>query len=284
MTVRNWQRRVGLTLIELVVVLVILAVLAALLIPRVTGLTTQAITSSDATNINEVNRAVSLFETRYGFSPTGQDALLTGPATGAFFSPFHSNIQIGTSATSGGTDPMLPSLYPLTLSANQLDSLKAVKITSVHYNVVGSGNARPSDSATSFRSLAAGDQLAGLMVPLNTGTTPAWAGHGTTFPDRAFNINPFNGGAHSSSAFVVFGVGNQGSLRGTTLVESPVCQSADPLKNYARVMIVYRLPAASSATKAEFPAQFVGAFSPTGTSINDNITTYNYTDKPLKDR
>ncbi len=286
MTVRNWQRRVGLTLIELVVVLVILSVLAALVIPRIGNISGQANAATSGPVIAEVNRAVLLYENRYGKSPSGQDGLLTGPTTGTLFSPMHSGIQIGTSATQGGADPAKPSLYPLTLSPNQLASLNAAGITSVHYNVPGSGNGRPSDSATDHETLTTSTQLAGLMIP-TTSTTPAWTGHGTTFPDRAFNINPFNGGRHVSSAtvagsaFVVFGVGNQGSLRGTTLIESPIVNAANPATNYARVMIVYRIPAASSLTTAEFPAQYIGAFSPDGTSINDNIYNFNTSDKPL---
>ncbi|MBL8825575.1 MAG: prepilin-type N-terminal cleavage/methylation domain-containing protein [Planctomycetaceae bacterium] len=284
MTVRHWQRRAGLTLIELVVVLVILAVLAALVIPRVAGLTGQANAATDATHINEVNRAALLQEAKSGGEkgPDGADGLLTGPATGAFFSPFHSGIQIGTSATSGGSDPMLPSLYPLTLVANQLASLNAAGISFVHYNVPNSGDKRPSDSGTSYRALAVGDQVAGLMIPQAsfsaTTTTPAWTTHGSTFPDRAFNLNPFNAGDHASSAFVVFGVGQPCQLRGDTMLDAPIVQSANPEVNYARVLIVYRVPKAGGSSDR---AQYVGSFNPDGTCLNDNITDAEKANKGL---
>ncbi len=119
------------------------------------------------------------------------------PATGAFVATLHPNLQRGTDAVTGGSDANLPSLYPLTLAANQVTSLNNIGIKFLHYNVAGSGDGRPSDSGTAFRFLATGDQVAGLMIPLNTGTTPAWTGHGTTFPDRAFNLNPFNAGGHA---------------------------------------------------------------------------------------
>jgi prepilin-type N-terminal cleavage/methylation domain-containing protein len=283
MTVRNWQRRVGLTLIELVVVLVILAVLATLIVPRLGGLTDQANAATDATQINEVNRAALLLEVRNEgkfapVGPNGADGLLTGAATGAFLASIHPNVQRGSDAVTGGTDPMLPSLYPLTLTANQLTSLNNAGITFLHYNVAGSGDARPSDSGTAFKFLAVGDQVAGLNIPLNSGTTPAWTGHGTTFPDRAFNLNPFNGGAHTKGAYVVFGLGQPCKLRGDAMLDAPIVYAAKPEVNYARILFVYRIPVAGTEV---FKAQYVGAFSPDGTCINDNVSNFDKSSKGL---
>jgi hypothetical protein len=53
--------------------------------------------------------------------------------------------------------------------------------------------------------------------------------------------------------------------------DSPVVQSASPAQYYARVLVVYRIPADTTLTKA----QFVGSFLPDGTGLNDNVNSYN---------
>lgn len=275
--VRSRSRRAALTLIELVVVLVVLSVLAALIVPRLSGVQSQANSAAGASVIADVNRAASLFENRYGSAPTGNDGLLLSNSSSAFYDKLHPNLQTTISATS---NPLLPILYPVTLNATQAASLKAAGITSAHYNDDSTGKnatGMPSDSGVNWGSVAEGKNVAGLYIPLNTGTTVAWTSHGSTFPDRAFNLNPFNAG--KTDTFVVFGVGQPGSLRGATLIESPIVQSADPTKYYARVLLVYRIP--GTGTTTSFPAQYVGAFGPDGTSINDNVRSFNNADKRL---
>lgn len=265
-------RRAGLTLLELVVVLVVLAALAALIIPRLNGVSAQAGSATSASVIGDMNRAVGLHEARYGKAANGWDGILTGP-TGSLYPKLHPDLL------NASGNVALPVLAPLTLTATQLKSLNAAGISFLHYNSEESTyTGRPSDSGVSFAFLAEGSQVCGLTVQ---GTSSGWTSHGSTFPDRALNLNPFNVGPDSGKdlSFVVFGVGQPCSLRGTTLQESPLLQAADPNQYYARMLCVYMIPGPSSTSS--FTAQFVGSFAPDGTCLNDNLIKFNSSDVPL---
>lgn len=262
MTVRNWQRRVGLTLIELVVVLVILAVLAALVIPRVSGVTTQANTSTNAAIVAEVNQAVAMFEARYENDPnkrmSGWDSLLN--SNDAFFSKLHPNLLTNPQ----NTDVTKPNLQIITLDDVQVQSLRALKITGLH-DADESRSGPPSDNSTVFRSIATGKKVVALVK------TPIAGGHGSTFIDNAFSIDQFKN--NWVNEFVVVGLGGPTALKGSTLTEVPIVQSADPTKYYARALCVFMIPPAGATTG--FRAQYVGCFLPDGTSLRTNIDSYN---------
>ncbi len=265
-------RRVAMTLIELLAVLIILAVLAAIVLPRINGVASQANAATNTAVIADMNKAISTYETRYNKSPNGWDGILTDGSSGSFYAQLHPNLQT-TQTSASAYNPILTTV---TLTDAQAASLSQAGITFLHYNS-STFTGRPSDSGTAWGLLASGKQVAGLMIPTQS-SSPAWSGHGSTFPDRAFNINPFNAGA--TDTFVVFGVGQPCSLRGATLQDSPIVQSADPSKYYARMLAVYRVPG-PSATET-FPAQFIGSFAPDGTCINDNLGRFNTVDKPLE--
>ena len=74
---RNDRRR-GLTLIELVVVMTILIALGGLLIPMFASMLTRGHTSTCATNIGEVAKAVQQYQLLYGSYPTDLDSLTDG--------------------------------------------------------------------------------------------------------------------------------------------------------------------------------------------------------------
>jgi len=271
-----WNLRVrrGLTLIELVVVIAILAILAAVIIPKLDGLTSQAGSATDAAILADLNSAVSTFESRSnGNYPNASDGLLTGGSSTEFYGKFHPNIQIqGVTAT---PNAMLPILYAVTLTETQAKSLAAAGITAAHYNTdTNNATGMPSDSGTAYAGFATGTNVAGLFIPLggfgNTPTTPPWTSHGSTFPDRAFNLSPFNHG--KTDTFVVFGLGQPGSLRGKGIHDAPLFQSANPAQYYARAFMVFRIPGPTSTTIV--PAKYVGSFAPDGSSINDNVRDY----------
>lgn len=264
-------RRFAFTLLELLVVLVIIMILAAAVLLRLNGSAAQANAAVGTSVIADINKAVSLFEAKYGKSPNGWDGILTA-STGGFYSQLNPAIQTST----GSADKSLPILQELTLTALQLKSLNDAGITFLHYNG-GTNTGQPSDSGTAFKFLATGDKVASLMIPL-TGTTPAWSGHGSTFPDRALNIHPFNKGGTES--FVVFGIGQPCSLRGSTLQEAPIVQAADPAKYYSRVFCVYMIPNGTATTG--YTAQFVGCFLPDGTAMGNNVAKFNSADVPLE--
>jgi type II secretory pathway pseudopilin PulG len=253
------ERRAALTLIELVVVMVILAALAAMVIPRFNGVTSQANTSSNASTVGDVNRAVGLYEARFGVQPKAWDSLLN--SSGSFFSKL--NPAVTTTANNWNQQI----LQVATLDANQCASLRAAGITGFH----DADEARvcpPSDNSTVFRSISAsGSVTAATLVK-----TPLVNGHGSTFIDKALGIDDKKTVTWANE-FVVFGMGGPTSVKGATMEEIPLIQSAFPAKYYARVMCVYMVPPTGSTTP--FTAQYVGCFLPDGTSLRDNIDSYN---------
>lgn len=254
------RRRVGLTLIELVVVLVILAALAALVVPRLSGVAAQSQSATNAAIVEEVNRAVGMFEARYGTDATkrlnGWDSLLN--SSDALFTKLHPNVTQSSDVTK-------PTLQIATLTTLQAQSLKDAKVTGLH-DADESRVALPSDNSTVYRNIGDGTKVVTLVK------NPVPNGHGSSFIDKAFSINQFK--SNWNNEFVVVGLGGPTALKGATLSEIPLVQSADPTKYYARVMCVFMVPGTGTSATA-FPAQYVGSFLPDGTSLRSNIDSYN---------
>lgn len=248
--------RSGLTLLELVVVLMILAALAALVIPRLSGIsdvTNSAVNSSTAA---DMNRIVATYESRFGKSPATWDGIVSG---GTLYSKLHPDLS--------------SKLSVLTLTAIQAESLTSAGVQGLMV-VDPAYTGSPSDSArTAYSPIATGLQIAKI-------TKEPWAGHGSTFLDRAFNVLPSfgpTGPVENPNEYVVLGVGLSSSLRGSQLHDAPIVPAADPTQYYARVLCVYKVPPTSSTTG--FKAQFVGAFLPDGTCINDNVNKFHESSK-----
>jgi prepilin-type N-terminal cleavage/methylation domain-containing protein len=253
----NPSRRLGLTLLELVVVVLILAVLAALVVPRLSGVVTQSNSAANAAVIDEVNRSVQLFETRFGKQPQGWDSLMN--TNGTLYSKLHPNVT-------QTADQTKPSLQIATLTDMQAASLNAAGIFGFHDAVETRTDGGPSDNSTQWHSIASGAKVVTLVkVPVTTG-------HGSTFIDKAFSIDQYK--SNWNNEYVVVGLGGPTSLKGATMSEIPLVQSANPAKYYSRVMCVYMVPGTLS-TATSFTAQFVGSFMPDGTSLRSNVDAYN---------
>jgi len=69
------RRRLGFTLVEMLLVLVILATLAAIVYPKVMGRTRQANETAVKTQINSFKTALDAFEIDNGFYPKGRNGL-----------------------------------------------------------------------------------------------------------------------------------------------------------------------------------------------------------------
>src|SRR4051812_43606226 len=74
-------QRVGLTLMELVVVMAILIALAAIVIPLMPGMLGRAERASRATNSQEIYKCIQLFQSMYSHYPNDWDALTDGGTT-----------------------------------------------------------------------------------------------------------------------------------------------------------------------------------------------------------
>lgn len=255
----NPQRR-GFTLMELLVVILILVIIAALVIPRISGATAQAHAATNATIVRDVNNAVMIHEARYGKHALGWDSLLNSDDD--FFSKLHPNLTADTPE---------PLLQIINLDANQAASLQRAGIVGFH-DAVETRVCPPSDNSTQFRFLAEGTAVTALVK------TPIADGHGSTFIDNAFNINQYKSESWDNE-FIVCGLGGPTGIKGRTLTELPLVQSADPTNYYARALCVYMVPATGS-TKT-FAAQYVGCFLPDRTSQRQNVDNFSAADVPL---
>lgn len=262
MNVREPRLRAGLTLLELVVVLVILAALAALVVPRLSGVVAQSSAATNANIVDDVNRSVGLFEARYGKQPSGWDSLLS--SSDAYFTKLHPNLTQTTDVTK-------PKLQIGTLDAGQAQSLQLAGITGFH-DADEARVAPPSDNSSVFRFLSTGKKVVMLVKDSIT------AGHGSTFIDKAFSINQYRKDGRGKQVladyeYVVVGLGGPTSIKGMTMQEIPLVQSANPVQYYARVLCVYRIPLAGATDV--FPAEYVGSFLPDGSSLRSNVDNFN---------
>lgn len=240
------KNRAGLTLLELVVVIAILAALAALIVPRLSGIRDQTDASVNMSLVGDLNRSIATYEHRFLKSPGTWDGLVP---------------QAGSTLYSRLHPELASKLTVVTLTATQAQSLIDAGITDLVV-VDPAYTGSPSDSAIDdFVTIAAGTKVPVLFKE-------AWTGHGTTFLDRAFNVQSSN-----PNEFVVLGVGMSSSLRGSAVHDAPIVQSVDPLLYYARALCVYKIP--SSADTVGFKALYVGSFLPDGTCVSDNSQKFN---------
>lgn len=248
------DKRRGLTLIELLVVLVVLAALATMVVPKLSGMANQASAATSATIISDTNTAIQSFGAKYQKEPSAWDSLLQ--SDDAINPKLHADLQA--------------MLRVVALDASQATSLTSAGIVGFHDADPARTTAMPSDNSTVYRSIASGKNVAMLVeTPIGTG------GHGSTTIDKALNLNEKGSGSpkFTNYDYLAIGLGGPTSIKGTTMSEIPlvVTPKINPMNNYCRVICVYKVPAAGATT---FPAQYVGAFLPDGTSQRDSMDKY----------
>ncbi|MEZ6108490.1 MAG: prepilin-type N-terminal cleavage/methylation domain-containing protein [Pirellulaceae bacterium] len=115
------RRRLGLTLIELVVVLSVLAAVAAILVPLIPNLLRRSHKVTDATQTAEVSKAVLTYQGLYQSYPDEWDLMTDGTSTTApSFIP-----------ADGGT-PFGGAAYIGNLTTDEVAALRRVGISNVH--------------------------------------------------------------------------------------------------------------------------------------------------------
>jgi competence protein ComGC len=246
------SRRRALTLIELVVVIAILVALSGLIIPMVQGLGFQTNAATNATVVDDVNRAIGIYATRFDAHPAGWDSLLNGSGTTSI--KVHSSLRLASPAL----------VQQLTLTAQQVESLQRSGIYHVHDSDESTGD--PNLSIETARPLATGGKV--LQLTMDTSGSSR-----RPVLDGGFRVHQFQDGDEDNE-FVVLGLGRWSSMQGASTMQVPLIQSADPTNNYARVCCVYMVPS-SSSTATVFPARYVGCFLPDGSTARDNISRYN---------
>jgi len=257
---RSPPRR-ALTLVELVVVMAILIVLSSLIVPLIQGLGFQTNAATNATVIDDVNRAMLSYAARTGNEPDNWDSLLS--TTGSRFTKLHP--ELSAHHLPNGTIVNL--LQESTLTKEQVASLNKVGI----YNVRDA-----SESST-------------VAPNLNSGTTRKLVENGKIMKLSSSGIATLGGEFQETQAgsvvpppseLIVLGLGGNVTVQGATMMQAPLIQNADPANHYARVCCVYQIPSDAAAVAAAalgqtLPARYIGCFMPDGTSNRKNMENYN---------
>jgi prepilin-type N-terminal cleavage/methylation domain-containing protein len=251
---RRAELRRGLTLMELVVVMVILAAVAGIVLPLLPNMITRAHSSTSATNLGEVGKAIQTYEAVYLSYPNGFDSLVTSAGTLPTYLP----------GNTGGD------LTTLTTDTDVVGALRSAGITTVAQMVAtGTGDFNPT-----FYPYGSDKSIVPTIGTIATGSTLA-ALTGTA-ARREFNL-PLGG------QYVVFGLGTRTSMQGKTLQEAPVHFSDDPTAApnlaYSRVGIVFQTAGVNSSGTLEAfgRARMVGivGFHDDGiASMNDHLGEY----------
>ncbi len=267
------NNRPGLTLMELVVVLVILVALAALVIPLISGVTDQANTSTNAAIIQGINEAEARFEAQFNKIPSAWDGILT--SAGVPYTKLHPKIASGALDTAGAAGT---TLVPQALTPMQAQSLIDAGLTGVHFQDEAWTGA-PSDSGRDFAPIASGTKLMfmslGSIALFDGAAFDAAGGHNVLFSDRAFSVQPFT--SQWNNNFIVVGFGNEASLKRNAVRDTPLFQSANPAKYYARGFCVFMVPGPGVTTTTDsnyFKARYTGCFAPDGTCLMDNLNNF----------
>ena len=219
-----FRRRRGLTLIELIVVMVILAALAGILIPSLSGLTTRAHTSSSATNVGEVAKALQTHEAQFLGYPDRLDSLVTDLSGGT----------MATTIAAGGSD-----LAPLTLDADTLAALNSAGIVNVTQMVESAGGATSGAYAWSPTFFPYAAPSAPATTPATSALATGNIVLGLAGPAAAREF-----GASGGASYALFGIGRYSTMN-RVMLEAPVHFEEDPARSpnlaYARYVGVFQV-------------------------------------------
>jgi type II secretory pathway pseudopilin PulG len=237
---------------ELVVVMLILAAIAGVLLPLLPNMITRAHTSTSATNLGEIAKAIQTHQAAYNAYPSKLDSLLTGSNTLAPYLPAVASGELTT----------------LTLDDDSYDALE-------HSGILQMANLLPTTSgdwSPTFFPYGTNANLDATYTTLTSGINVATITG--TAAVREFSA-PFN------ASYVVFGLGSRSTMQNKTLMESPVHYSEHaneaPSIAYARYGIVFQLTGGTTGTEPLDKARLVGicAFHKDGIEgLNKHLAEY----------
>jgi len=240
--------RRGLTLIELTVVLLILAATAGILVPRLVGYSGRAHGSAGASNVQEITKAISLFETNKGRFPSNWDSLQEG-AAGV-------NVYAGLVNT-GVTSPLnVAALTDAERAAINDLGIASAQILDTHATPTNT------DYNATFNPYPA---AVGSIDYSVTGT-----------PNAALLTDPTVVGGVAGDRIVVLGLGTQSEMIGEVMTDAPVHfpESGDkPEDVYLRYVACFQVnDGANTREKAKFLGVFAvepgsGEFKGTGAHL-----------------
>jgi len=211
--------RAGLTLIELVVVMVILAAVAGIVLPLLPSMVSRAHTSTGATNVGEVAKAIQTHEALYSAYPTNFDSLIDETGNIPAYVPH-------------GTD-----LIVYEPEEEELESLEHAGVVSLRPMSTAANAGGSFWSPTFFPYANADISHASNIIDIDdvedlARLTPAAAA-------RLGLASPL------TTTYVVFGVGGYTSMQGKSLQEAPVhfgeSQAETPATVYSRLGVVFQV-------------------------------------------
>lgn len=257
-------RHQGLTLLELVVVMVIIAALAGILVPLLPNLARKAHTSSGATNLGEISKAIQLYASQNGDSfPNNLDSLVVGTAVADYIP-----------TPSGDGKP---------LQVGQLTDAEAKLLRDVGIISVMPMIAKPATSPGDWNPTFYPYGTSASTVPTPQDLSVSTAGVVTAADTSVVLLNPAVAAAKfalpTTGRYVVFGLGKHCTAVSKVMNEAPVWYSPvegnDPASKYCRFGLVFQV--ADSATTFN-RVRFVGPveFGPWGTMTKDDNLGYHY--------
>lgn len=263
--------RLGLTLIELVVVVAILGVLAAMLLPKFEGLQSAANHTAAGSSMADLNRLIGTYKTAKTVYPDKWDSLMDSTGS-ALWAGGNAGAQTkGLHLQLTGSGSTLDKLTTTTLSDAEVLGLKSAGITTL-YNAPTTANA-----TTGQTSARAGDAFT-VPAPITSSTTVAVVNAGSAagrkIIDRFYRQNSVTGGVSgtvngdsTNNKLVVFGVGPLNSLIPNSMMEAPTYGQANATYVYNRMLVLFQL--STNASTGNVSVTYKGCVASDGDLLDD---------------
>jgi prepilin-type N-terminal cleavage/methylation domain-containing protein len=269
------RKRIGFSLMELMVVVAILAVLAGLVISKIDYARRDANMAAGALSCGDVAQNIQLYLAMTEKFPAGLDTLLNSTDHKLYSGPTTAN---GTGGIIGITDGVgnIPSqTTPTAVSGKALNSLFRVGVNFVNDNNPGASNA--SDSGTAAVSLGStsptGTTLATNVNLLlaNTGSAlwtaafPANVWPSTNYTDGVtMTVDP----SGKTVQLVCLGIGPGNAMNGISMMSPPQYPGPDSNVYYYRYVALFAIYSDGSR------AQLKGVVDPFGRTIDSSLQQY----------
>jgi prepilin-type N-terminal cleavage/methylation domain-containing protein len=250
--------RVGLTLIELIIVLAILSVLAMIVIPRMDGLQNNANHAAAAASVSDTVRYLQTWRVSKLRYPDGWDSLTDGTAMWNVWNP--GTKTKGLHATFSATGKFNQG----TLTAEDVAGLRAIGIVTMYDVTPALANSkRPGDMFATARELTG--TPAGVFVNASSGA-------GQNIINRVYRKNPNTGAVPNTGELptgrklLALGIGPLNEMIGKLAMEAPAYANVDSSLVYNRNLVLFEVGDSARAI-------FRGVVAADG-DLLDDLTTY----------
>lgn len=273
--------RLGLTLLELVVVLGVLALLAALVVPKLADFTDRSRAATQAYSTADVSRQIEIF---YGMNrkyPDGWDLLMQSAAPTSMYGGLNSLLTTSITTTdSGGVGTSSgPILTTAQLSSEQTTALGNIGIGHAFLHDTTSA---PSSSGSDRRHFGTGSGHDGT-ANVNTFAVinKATGSRGLSILINDFGLNPNKSASDTTltrinaNTYVAFGIGPKNTMVQTQMLEAPTMDNKDSATKYSRPIAVFEVANAPTLTGSPLAnAKLVGVIGPDGRTKQMSASDY----------